>query len=37
VRAALTRLTKLVSMGIIQKIGTSSRDPQGGYILLIGE
>lgn len=35
VRAALTRLTKLVNMGIIQKIGTSSRDPQGGYILLI--
>jgi ATP-dependent DNA helicase RecG len=32
-RAARTRLGKLFDAGVIQKTGTSSRDPQGGYVL----
>lgn len=33
VRAARTRLVKLVSAGVIQKTGTSLKDPQSGYVL----
>lgn len=35
-RTALSRLRELVDHGIIAKVGTSSRDPRGGYVL-VGE
>jgi|ERR1700733_3798234 len=33
-RNALVRLKHLIDIGIIKKVGTSARDPHGGYILV---